>query len=333
MNTEKSKSESQIFILICFRTKTTQKENKPTVTEVPKIAFNKTAVEQKKFSKTTKSKKVIIAKSSPGETEVQPVVSLKETVQAIDLKLDTTLDQEIFSKGNEKVYVTNLNTEDNGKELLENRDFQSDINSATASDQKESGTKNTDLTSTTVNTDCFGSKFKADLYESHLQGITEELGAVDHIQLPQKDTISKTNESSSKEFKNGKEPSDVSESLRDNRNTNIQTSYDEGSLDRSVKEKEKTEKVTCSTSMVTDGLNGLQIDSAPIYLSFHPSCQDQVVMLRRHLRMAGYDCWVDTGQTGSGDGAVHAGIQEAKVVICCLTEKFLSSAECCKEVC
>ena len=72
--------------------------------------------------------------------------------------------------------------------------------------------------------------------------------------------------------------------------------------------------------------------SPSIYLSFHPSSQSQVSMVRRHLKMAGYECWVDTGQTGSGDGEMHAGIQEAKVVVCCLTKMYLMSSDCCKEV-
>ena len=94
----------------------------------------------------------------------------------------------------------------------------------------------------------------------------------------------------------------------------------------------ETEKVIDTNSVESNGLNDLELEKPPVYLSFHQSCQSQVSMLRRHLKMAGYECWVDTGQTGSGDRELHAGIQEAKVVICCLNDKFLSSEECCKEV-
>ena len=89
---------------------------------------------------------------------------------------------------------------------------------------------------------------------------------------------------------------------------------------------EQTETVLPST--ISDTL----MPSPSIYLSFHPSSQSQASMVRRHLKMAGYECWVDTGQTGSGDGEMHVGIQEAKVVICCLTKMYLTSSDCCKEV-
>ena len=81
-----------------------------------------------------------------------------------------------------------------------------------------------------------------------------------------------------------------------------------------------------------DNLNGAEMELAPVYIIFHQSCLDQVGMLRRHLRMAGYECLVDAGQTGRGDREMHAGIHGAKVVIICLTNKFLSSSECCSEV-
>ena len=81
-----------------------------------------------------------------------------------------------------------------------------------------------------------------------------------------------------------------------------------------------------------ENLNGAEMELAPVYIIFHQSCLDQVGMLRRHLRMAGYECLVDAGQTGRGDREMHAGIHGAKVVIICLTNKFLSSSECCCEV-
>ena len=107
------------------------------------------------------------------------------------------------------------------------------------------------------------------------------------------------------------------------------------SSDKSVncKKNEESEEVIDTNSVDSNGLiDDLELEKPPVYLSFHQSCQSQVSMLRRHLKMAGYESWVDTGQTGSGDRELHAGIQEAKVVICCLNDKFLSSEECCKEV-
>ena len=93
-----------------------------------------------------------------------------------------------------------------------------------------------------------------------------------------------------------------------------------------------TENTNYIDNNVEKDVSGFEMESPPVYLSFHKSCTGQVSMLRRHLKMAGYDCWADTGQTGSGDREMHTGIHGAKVVIICLTEKFLSSSECCSEV-
>ena len=51
--------------------------------------------------------------------------------------------------------------------------------------------------------------------------------------------------------------------------------------------------------------------------------------------MAGYKCWMDVGQMGGGDKLfekIDSGIRAAKVVICCVTEKYATSPNCIREV-
>ena len=51
--------------------------------------------------------------------------------------------------------------------------------------------------------------------------------------------------------------------------------------------------------------------------------------------MAGYKCWMDVGQMGGGDKLfekIDSGIRAAKVIICCVTEKYAKSPNCNREV-
>ncbi|XP_050401057.2 uncharacterized protein LOC126817928 [Patella vulgata] len=73
----------------------------------------------------------------------------------------------------------------------------------------------------------------------------------------------------------------------------------------------------------------------PIFLSYQWSHQEEVKLLRKHLEMAGYECWMDIGQMGGGDKLfekIDTGIRAAKVIISCTTEKYAKSPNCNREV-
>jgi hypothetical protein len=73
----------------------------------------------------------------------------------------------------------------------------------------------------------------------------------------------------------------------------------------------------------------------PVFLSYQWGHQDEVKLIRNHLQMAGYECWMDIGQMGGGDKLfekIDSGIRGAKVIICCVSEKYAKSPNCNREV-
>ncbi|XP_069127354.1 uncharacterized protein [Argopecten irradians] len=73
----------------------------------------------------------------------------------------------------------------------------------------------------------------------------------------------------------------------------------------------------------------------PIFLSYQWGHQNEVKLLRKHLLMAGYECWMDIGQMGGGDKLfekIDNGIRGSKVIICCVSEKYAKSPNCNREV-
>ena len=73
----------------------------------------------------------------------------------------------------------------------------------------------------------------------------------------------------------------------------------------------------------------------PIFLSYQWAHQPHVKLLKRHLGTAGYSCWMDVGQMGGGDklfAKIDSGIRAAKIVVCCVTEKYAESSNCNREV-
>ena len=72
-----------------------------------------------------------------------------------------------------------------------------------------------------------------------------------------------------------------------------------------------------------------------VFISYQWGVQNEVKLLKQHLNMAGYECWLDIGQMGGGDklfAKIDNGIRGAKVVICCVTEKYAQSPNCNREV-
>ncbi|KAL3867356.1 hypothetical protein ACJMK2_044565 [Sinanodonta woodiana] len=73
----------------------------------------------------------------------------------------------------------------------------------------------------------------------------------------------------------------------------------------------------------------------PIFLSYQWGYQNEVKLLNQHLQKAGYECWMDIGQMGGGDKLfekIDRGIRGAKVIICCVTDKYAQSPNCNREV-
>ncbi|CAG2251519.1 unnamed protein product [Mytilus edulis] len=72
-----------------------------------------------------------------------------------------------------------------------------------------------------------------------------------------------------------------------------------------------------------------------VFLSYQWGHQEEVKLIRNHLQMAGYECWMDIGQMGGGDKLfekIDNGIRGAKVIICCVSEKYAKSPNCNREV-
>ncbi|KAK3097094.1 hypothetical protein FSP39_006291 [Pinctada imbricata] len=72
-----------------------------------------------------------------------------------------------------------------------------------------------------------------------------------------------------------------------------------------------------------------------IFLSYQWGHQNEVKLIQRHLERAGYKCWMDIGQMGGGDKLfekIDTGIRAAKIIICCVTEKYAKSPNCNREV-
>ena len=67
-----------------------------------------------------------------------------------------------------------------------------------------------------------------------------------------------------------------------------------------------------------------------VYTTYHPHCRDP-----HHPGQAAISCWMDVGQLGGGDGLyqrVYQAISQSRVLVACLSPRYLVSAWCAKEL-
>ncbi|XP_067667248.1 uncharacterized protein [Haliotis asinina] len=77
------------------------------------------------------------------------------------------------------------------------------------------------------------------------------------------------------------------------------------------------------------------LEPPEVFISYQWGIQNEVKLLKQHLEKAGFTCWMDIGQMGGGDKLfekIDQGIRAAKLVICCVTEKYAKSPNCNREV-
>ncbi|XP_025110037.1 uncharacterized protein LOC112573680 isoform X2 [Pomacea canaliculata] len=73
-----------------------------------------------------------------------------------------------------------------------------------------------------------------------------------------------------------------------------------------------------------------------VFLSYQWEAQDQVRSIRDHLERLGYSCWMDVGQMGGGDhlrAKIEEGLRNCKVVVACLSARYVASQLCSRELC
>ncbi|XP_074643355.1 uncharacterized protein LOC141900379 [Tubulanus polymorphus] len=78
-----------------------------------------------------------------------------------------------------------------------------------------------------------------------------------------------------------------------------------------------------------------EVDPPQIFISYQWDKQDEVRQLRDWLERAGFTCWMDIGQMGGGDQLhqkIDLGIRNCKVVLACLSPKYIVSHICNREL-
>ncbi|XP_064605338.1 uncharacterized protein LOC135470368 isoform X2 [Liolophura sinensis] len=76
-------------------------------------------------------------------------------------------------------------------------------------------------------------------------------------------------------------------------------------------------------------------DPAQIFISYQWDSQEEVQALRDRLERTGFTCWMDIGQMGGGDQLytkIDMGIRQAKVVLACVSPKYIVSHYCNREL-
>ncbi|CAL1265523.1 unnamed protein product [Larinioides sclopetarius] len=80
---------------------------------------------------------------------------------------------------------------------------------------------------------------------------------------------------------------------------------------------------------------GPELPSPPVFISYQWESQESVLHLRRRIELAGFPCWMDVGNLQGGEalyGKIYEGINKAKVVLCCLTPRYVLSPLCTREM-
>lgn len=75
--------------------------------------------------------------------------------------------------------------------------------------------------------------------------------------------------------------------------------------------------------------------NSSIFISYHWDSQEIVIKIKEHLEKAGFNCFMDIGQIGGGNllyQKIDQAIRNAKVVIACITPKFVVSHYCNREM-
>lgn len=78
-----------------------------------------------------------------------------------------------------------------------------------------------------------------------------------------------------------------------------------------------------------------EVEPAQIFITYQWDIQDEVKSMRDKLEKAGFSCWMDIGQMGGGDQLhtkIDEGIRNSKVVIACVTPKYIVSHLCNREL-
>ena len=72
-----------------------------------------------------------------------------------------------------------------------------------------------------------------------------------------------------------------------------------------------------------------------MFISYQWDSQELVIKIKEHLEKAGFNCFIDLGQLGGGNNLyqkIDLAIRNAKVVIACITPKFVVSHFCNREM-
>ena len=300
-------------------------------TEVRKNSFSKKTTDQNKVSKNVKSQKIVTDKQAGFENIAKPDASVINPTIDNGAKSQKSIENELTLRRVEEVsYETvtlaqgHLGSFKNEETVLPIKLGADEIKHATSGDEVTQKAFAGLVDKEVIKKKC------EDKGESEMRESAETSEIDGQIQRSLRETSKETGEIVLKQH-DSMESTDMT--VDTVKSDGIKLFNKEQGCQKIAVDEKHSKLDEQSETVLPNGLGDTRIHSPAIYLSFHPSSQSKVSMVRRHLKMAGYECWVDTGQTGSGDSEVNAGIQEAKVVVCCLTKMYLMSSDCCKEVC